>query len=225
MDLAKPCLDVGLRTDDADAALAFWTGPVGLEVEGRLPTGGGNLQHRLALHGSVLKVNVGREPAGRGDLPTGYAGLTVLSDCVNDEERFTDPDGLPVVVRPAAPGQAGIEIVVRVADPDAQARFYQQVFDAVSLPDGLWAIGASILRIDGGGPVEAGPMNAVGFRYLTVQVFDVDAEHAAAVEAGATEAMAPTTLGDVARISFVRDPHGNWIELSQRASLTGPLPA
>ena len=31
------------------------------------------------------------------------------------------------------------------------------------------------------------------------------------------------TLGKTARISFVRDPDGNWIELSQRASLTGPL--
>jgi hypothetical protein len=31
-------------------------------------------------------------------------------------------------------------------------------------------------------------------------------------------------LGDTAYISFIRDPDGNWIELSQRASLTGPLP-
>ena len=29
-----------------------------------------------------------------------------------------------------------------------------------------------------------------------------------------------TTLGGTARISFIRDPDGNWIELSQRASLT-----
>jgi lactoylglutathione lyase len=35
--------------------------------------------------------------------------------------------------------------------------------------------------------------------------------------------MAPITLGETARISFIRDPDGNWIELSQRASLVGPL--
>jgi lactoylglutathione lyase len=35
--------------------------------------------------------------------------------------------------------------------------------------------------------------------------------------------MAPVTLGTTARISFIRDPDGNWIELSQRASLTGSL--
>ena len=35
--------------------------------------------------------------------------------------------------------------------------------------------------------------------------------------------MAPVTLGTTARISMVRDPDGNWIELSQRASITGSL--
>jgi hypothetical protein len=40
---------------------------------------------------------------------------------------------------------------------------------------------------------------------------------------GGREALAPTTLGTTARISMVRDPDGNFIELSQRASLTGSL--
>ena len=37
------------------------------------------------------------------------------------------------------------------------------------------------------------------------------------------EALAPVTLGTTARISMVRDPDGNWIELSQRASIVGSL--
>ncbi|MHB8576260.1 MAG: VOC family protein [Dehalococcoidia bacterium] len=41
---------------------------------------------------------------------------------------------------------------------------------------------------------------------------------------GVEEGRPPVTLGSVARISFIRDPDGNWIEVSQRASLTGPLP-
>jgi len=44
------------------------------------------------------------------------------------------------------------------------------------------------------------------------------------VERGGREGRPPITLGKIARVSFVRDPDGNWIELSQRASLTGPLP-
>jgi lactoylglutathione lyase len=40
---------------------------------------------------------------------------------------------------------------------------------------------------------------------------------------GGTEGRPPVTLGTTARVSFVRDPDGNWIEVSQRASLTGSL--
>jgi catechol 2,3-dioxygenase-like lactoylglutathione lyase family enzyme len=65
---------------------------------------------------------------------------------------------------------------------------------------------------------------ARGYRYFTIQIHDVDAEHRAVLELGGREGRPPVTLGTVARVSFVRDPDGNWIELSQRASLTGPLP-
>jgi lactoylglutathione lyase len=67
-------------------------------------------------------------------------------------------------------------------------------------------------------------MRAPGYRYLTVQVWDCDEEFARAVEGGGTAGMAPRTMGEVARFGFVRDPDGNWLEISQRASLTGPLP-
>jgi len=62
-----------------------------------------------------------------------------------------------------------------------------------------------------------------GWRYITFQVFKVDEEHARVLARGGREAMAPTTLGTTARISMVRDPDGNWIELSQRASIVGSL--
>ena len=68
-------------------------------------------------------------------------------------------------------------------------------------------------------------MQGLGYRYLTAQVFDVDYEHERALRLGATEGRGVVTLGETARISFIQDPDGNWIELSQRASLTGPLPA
>ena len=70
----------------------------------------------------------------------------------------------------------------------------------------------------------SGTMRAPGYRYLTVQVWDADAEYDRIVERGGEGAMPPRTMGDVARFGFVRDPDGNWLEISQRASLTGPLP-
>jgi lactoylglutathione lyase len=66
-------------------------------------------------------------------------------------------------------------------------------------------------------------MRGIGYRYLTIQVFDVVGEHAAILSRGGKEGSAPVRLGDVAYISFVRDPDGNWIEISQRKSITGSL--
>ena len=40
---------------------------------------------------------------------------------------------------------------------------------------------------------------------------------------GVREGLAPVTLGEVARISMILDPDGNWIELSRRASIVGSL--
>jgi lactoylglutathione lyase len=64
---------------------------------------------------------------------------------------------------------------------------------------------------------------AIGLRYMTFQVADVVAEHNHVLANGGLEGMAPVRLGDVAYISFVRDPDGNWIEISQRKSITGSL--
>ena len=60
--------------------------------------------------------------------------------------------------------------------------------------------------------------------YITIQIRDCDLETARATDAGASIVYPPRTSGSVARYSIVADPFGNLIELSQRASLTGPLP-
>ena len=66
-------------------------------------------------------------------------------------------------------------------------------------------------------------MQGLGYRYITVQVWNVDQEHTDFLARGGVEARPPTTLGTTARISFIMDPDQNWIEVSQRASLTGTL--
>jgi lactoylglutathione lyase len=60
-----------------------------------------------------------------------------------------------------------------------------------------------------------------GFRYLTVQVFDADAEMAAIVGRGGRIVREAVNFSGVARYGFVADPEGNWIEISARTSLTG----
>jgi len=67
------------------------------------------------------------------------------------------------------------------------------------------------------------PRQALGWRYITRQVADIDPIHDDLRSKGVREALAPITLGDVARISMIFDPDGNWIELSRRASIVGSL--
>ena len=64
---------------------------------------------------------------------------------------------------------------------------------------------------------------AHGWRYITLQVADIDGIHGELRRKGVREGLAPTTLGEVARISMILDPDGNWIELSRRASIVGSL--
>ena len=64
---------------------------------------------------------------------------------------------------------------------------------------------------------------ARGWRYITFQIADIDAVHDDLRNRGVREGFAPITLGNVARISMILDPDGNWIELSRRASIVGSL--
>ncbi|MEA2908739.1 MAG: hypothetical protein QOJ15_820 [Bradyrhizobium sp.] len=52
---------------------------------------------------------------------------------------------------------------------------------------------------------------------------DIDAVHDELRSKGVREGLAPVTLGEVARISMILDPDGNWIELSRRASIVGSV--
>ena len=143
---------------------------------------------------------------------------------------MADPEGNRVSLVPS--GTYGIErigIRLGVRDVAAHRRFYTE---ALGLPSGepaangalTFLAGDTVLIVE---PAADAPHDAAfegkGWRYITFQVFEVDREHAHVLAHGGREARAPVTLGTTARISMVRDPDGNWIELSQRASLTGSL--
>ena len=222
MQLAKPAVDIGLYTNRYDEARRFYVDQLGLPYDELLKAGRGVHQHRLRLHGAVLKLNDSRDPLP--DAPTGYRALTIASD--GGPATWQDPDGLPVTT--VAPGDGGIDataVTVASADPDAHERFYVECLGAERAGDRRYRLGETLVVVQPDATVErAGPLRSRGFRYLTVQVFDVVEEHTRLVGLGVEEGTAPVKLGDVAAISFIRDPGGNWIEISQRASLTGPLP-
>jgi lactoylglutathione lyase len=213
--LAKECLDVGLYTDGYDAMRGFYCDELGLPYEELLKVGGGFQQHRLGLHGSVLKVNHSREPLD--DAPTNFIGLEING---TKSRHLRDPDGTEVVV---SPDIERIAIHWASSAPQQLAAMLREGFDAAGMGDGRVKVGTTIIVLHpGGAPV--GSLHSRGFRYLTIQVWDVRAEHANLLRCGWREWFAPRKLGETAYISFVVDPDGSPVEVSQRASLTGPLP-
>ncbi len=226
MKLAKDRIDVGLFTNNAAALLPFWQNDAGLRFEEILPTGGGVRQHRHAMNGSVFKLNDVRDPMPQAPL-AGYRELIIAREGVAEPTTLTDPDGNRVILTPpGTDGIVGIEVRLHVRDAAAHSDFYGRVcgFDAVGAH--RYRCGDSVISFEeaADAPTDA-EMRGVGYRYLTVQVWDCDAEHRELLARGAREGRPPSTLGTTARISFIRDPDGNWIEISQRASLTGPVPA
>lgn len=225
MKLAKNCVDVALFTATAEPMLEFWQQEVGLPYEEPLPTGGGNMQHRHDLSGSVLKLN-----HTRNELPdaprSGYGELWIAREGCDAVRRLVDPDGNRVVLCP--PGTDGIEQVgVRmvVRDVEAHARWFSHVLGFEDAGGQGYACGETRFFIEAAeDATEQKGIAGPGFRYLTVQIWNCDEEHAGVLARGGREGASPRTLGEVARFSMVCDPDGNWVELSQRASLTGPLP-
>ena len=227
MELAKPGVDIGLCTNNLDPMLHFWQHDAGLRFDHVLAIRRGQKQHRHDALGSVVKINhyVEQLPAAP---PSGYRELIVTRRGRTEPERLTDPDGNRVSLVPFGHegiSQIGIRLAVR--NLDAHCAFYTQV---LGLPEEERGIGVAfragetliILEEQSDAPLNSGRLGA-GWRYITFQVFKVDEVHARILAAGGHEGLAPTTLGTTARISMILDPDGNWIELSQRASIVGTL--
>jgi catechol 2,3-dioxygenase-like lactoylglutathione lyase family enzyme len=228
MELAKPRVDIGLATDNLEAMLAFWQGEAGVPFDHLLKIRRGQNQHRHDANGSVLKINNSPDTRQPDTPPSGYRELIIARPGLSEARALVDADGNRLSLVPPGHGgvtQIGIRLAVR--DLEAHRTFYR---DALGFPEEPSATGAAfragetliILEQSADAPSDA-QMPGLGWRYITFQVFKADEAHARMLAAGGREAMAPTTLGTTARISMVRDPDGNWIELSQRASIVGSL--
>ncbi len=225
MKLAKPRFDIGLATNNLEGMLNFWQNDAGVPFDHVLKVRRGQNQHRHDLMGSVLKINHFEETVPDTP-PAGYLELLVASD--KPSRQLVDPDGNAVsLVAPGTDGVSQIAVRMGVRDLEAHKRFYA---DAFGFPERSYSKGAAfqagegliLLEEDGQAPSDA-EFRGKGWRYITFQVFKVDEEHKRVLAAGGEETLAPVTLGTTARISMVRDPDGNWIELSQRASIVGSL--
>ena len=219
--LSKHCCDIGYFTRNADAMLHFWRADLGLKAEPPVPFNDGLTQYRHHLGDSILKVNTASHPLD--DTPCGYRELLIARPDVSTPERLHDPDGNRITLVPAGHLDVhGIGVRVGVADVAAQHRFYCDVMGFTPLAPDRCACGDTVFIIEhDADAARSGHWVSPGLRYLTMHVMRVDSSYAAMLAAGAEAGEAPYAIGRIARISFVRDPQGNWIEVAQRAALAG----
>jgi lactoylglutathione lyase len=224
MDLAKPHMDVGLFTNRREEQLHFWQQVVGLEFDHMGKLGGGMQQLRHHANGSILKVNHARDPLAPAPA-SGIVGVRIARPGLDERRELADPDGNRVLlVPPGDEGVVGIAIELAVNSRDAHDRFWRHAMQFDSPAPGVYLCGDTRVIVVAERRVErCDDWRAPGWRYTTVQIRDCVAEHAGVLARGGEEGRAPMLLGDTVRYSFVRDPDGNFIELSQRASLVGHL--
>jgi catechol 2,3-dioxygenase-like lactoylglutathione lyase family enzyme len=224
MKLSKNFIDIGVQTNQREAMLDFWGNEVALPYEELLKVGGGTHQHRHTLRGSVFKLNHLREPLS-GDSPSGYVGLKIATPDLTEQKKLSDPDGNSVALVPE--GQQGIShigIDMEVSSLRKFQHFYRHILQIEEVSETCFKWGTTLFFLTENTRHQyCRDMRGTGFRYITVQVHKVDEEHSGVLARGGVEGRAPVTLGKTARISFILDPDGNWIEISQRASLTGDL--
>ena len=229
MNLAKPHVDIGTQVRDTASALDFWQKTIGIPFEYTQPISKGVRQHRHDLYGSIVKVNNSLNPAPDNP-PTGYRELLIARADMNTPKTY-EHEGVKVTLVP--PGTLGVDkIGIRMVcrDLDAHRNFFAKALDlkeeSIEGVGAAFRAGDSIILIDQDSSAPSDSQQAgYGWRYITFQIYKVDEEHARALANGARQGRPPVTLGTTARISMIRDPDGNWIELSQRASITGSIEA
>ena len=227
MQLAKNVIDVGLSTNDLEPMLRFWQQDVGLRFDHVLPVRRGQKQYRHDAQGSVIKLNHHAEPLPEA-APSGYRELIIAREGLQKPRRMVDPDGNRVqLVPPGCDDVTQIAVAVGVRSLSEHRRFYG---DILGFPEQSWSagptfrLGDSLIFLDEDRAATVNPIRqARGWRYITLQIADIDAVHDELRSKGVREGLAPITLGEVARISMILDPDGNWIELSRRASIVGSL--
>lgn len=225
MRLAKPHLDIGLFTNKREEQLAFWQQRVGLEFDHLGKLGRGLHQLRHHMNGSIMKVNHSRDPLP-AMAPSGYRHLYIARPELAASETLSDPDGNPVTLVPQGErGVEGIGIAMTVRDLAKSMAFWADVMQFEAVDGNTVCCGDTMLFFSEDAAMAPVPDDWVGpgYRYTTVQIHDCEGEHARILAAGGIEGRPPRVLGDTVRFSFVRDPDGNWIEVSQRAQLTGSL--
>jgi len=216
-------VDIGLFSDDPGSP-AFYTDEVGLAYIEALVHSPTYQERFWDVGGSTLKINHSTEPMPPGH--SGYRGLVLARSGITEPRVQVDPHGIEVCTAP--PGHLGVArlgIICAVEDVAAQRRFLAEGFGGEEHAGGV-RLGDTDLLLRGAERDSPGPATPVwsrGFNYLAMIVDDAMGVHRSLLDAGATPGVRPMRLGDRCLFIWVRDPHGNWIELVQYGPGEGPF--
>ena len=157
--------------------------------------------------------------------PSGLKGLSIARDISNELNYETNSGEFVRVLPRGTDGIQGIAVTITSENPSRLENFYVKVLQFESVAPFKCRCGDTILIFQKGtGATETKTFVGEGFRYLTIQVCDATATCNAIKTMGGRIAMEPLWFGKIAKVGFVLDPDGNWLEISARASLTGISP-
>ena len=220
--LSKPEFDIGFFTNRIDETLAFWRQKFGLEYEEPVFFNDGLVQHRHALENSVVKIN-GAEGGVNESAPGGYGALYIARQDIDKQTSLTDPNGQLIHLVPTGThGITHLGFEMLAADIETEKTFLLNAMGFQEEPTGWLRAGNCQIKLkeDPKRPYADHWVNA-GFRYFTFHVMNVDRAFADILAKGGECGEQPYAIGDIAKISFVRSPAGNWIEVAQRRELAG----
>lgn len=220
-ELSKPCIDVGYFTNNGAALNAFYANEVALPSGPRLALEEGYDLYRFDVGGSALKVNDLAAPIPRAIV--NYVGISIPLEGIENRRQLRDPEGNRIDLVPMGHDgvtQLGISWVL--PSETIIRDFAERTLGAEHVSGLTYRFGNTtiLFEADPNAP-RANALEAQGLSYVTLHVADLPAAHRHLISHGCTEAIPPTPFRDITAYSFVRDPLGGWIEVSQRADLTG----
>lgn len=223
IQLSRKWFDVGLLTQQREAMLFFWRDVIGLTVTQELNPAEGVFQYKLDLKGAVLKLNCVDMELPKDKALNGLRLLMIADAEVSSPRHLKDPDGNLVCLVP--PGYSGVEtfgVHFAVSNEEAFESFYRDILLLTPLGERAYDLGGAVISYGWSPDIVAGAdTTGAGYYYLTLQVTDAALTHKELCERGAVEdqPIGGQRVSTDSIISFIRDPDGNKIEISQRPDL------
>jgi catechol 2,3-dioxygenase-like lactoylglutathione lyase family enzyme len=220
--LARPAFDIGLLTTDIDPMLAFWHHQRRLPIERDFEPSPGTTQYKLTMHGAVLKLNNLAVGGSASPRIGAVRLLRLVDDDTREPRHLRDPDGNLIQLVPPGGSLSTFGVHFAVSDESAATQFYGGVLGLEPIRDRVYDVAGAVLSFAWSPDVMPGTSAAGrGSAYITLQVMDIESTHALVCGRGAREVMAPSDSAYTggSTVSFVADPDGNLIELSERPDL------